>query len=121
MSTPVPASPPPLMRPAGVSPPAEADSPDEGAGLDVAGEAALLNRTKVAIDGEQWSVAARRLGEYRRRYPAGVLAPEARALDVVVACGREATGAQDRARQFLNANPGSSLRERVRRSCGLDS
>ncbi|MEM7152544.1 MAG: hypothetical protein AAF799_06870 [Myxococcota bacterium] len=113
-------APPPIARPSGMPTPAEQPAEQPGAGLDVAGEAALLNRVKVAIDAEQWSVAASRLDEYQRRYDGGVLAPEAGALDVVVDCGREAAGAPGRARRYLQRHPSSSLRERVRRACKLE-
>jgi hypothetical protein len=49
-----------------------------------------------------------------------VLAPEARALRVIVACGRGAPDASVRAEEFLQRHTTSPLRERIGRACAID-
>ncbi len=88
--------------------------------LDVAGEAAVLRRAKSAIDSGSWSAAAEALDDYERRHGSGVLAPEAGALRVIVACGRGASDATARAQRFVDRHPSSPMRERIGRACDLD-
>lgn len=91
------------------------------AALDVAGEAAVLRRAKAAIEREAWSEASTALDAYEREHPSGVLAPEAAALQVIVACGRGAIDASTRAKAFVKQSPSSPLRERIGRACSIDS
>jgi len=88
--------------------------------LDVAGEAALLRKTKAAIDGQAWAEASRHLDNYEAHHASGVLEPEARALRVIVACGRGAADASSQAQKFLARHPSSSLRDRIHRTCPID-
>ena len=88
--------------------------------LDVAGEAAVLRRVKVAIEQQAWTRADATLDEYARAHPQGILAPEARALRVVVACRRGSSNASSKAARFLKRHPTSPLRDRIRGACGID-
>lgn len=105
---------------ASVVEPAPEPAPETTTSLDVAGEAAVLRRAKAEIDRAAWDAAAAALDAYARQYPAGVLAPEARALRVVVACGRGAPQAVERAEEYLRRNPDAPLRERIGRACAID-
>jgi hypothetical protein len=88
--------------------------------LDVAGEATVLRRAKAAIERKAWDEATAALDAYDREHPGAVLAPEAGALRVMVACGRGAIDASARAEAFVQRHPGSPLRERIGRECGID-
>ena len=90
------------------------------AALDVAGEAAVLRRVKVAIEQRAWTRANATLDEYARAHPEGILAPEARALRVVVGCRRDSSDASSDAARFLEQHPTSPLRDRIRGACGID-
>ncbi|MCX4247740.1 hypothetical protein [Paraliomyxa miuraensis] len=92
----------------------------EAAGLDVAGEVAVLRRAKAAIEGRDWARASSVLVEYEQSYPGGVLALDARALRVLVDCHQRATNAVVRATDFLQRHPSSSLRDRIRDACAID-
>lgn len=104
-----------------VEPSPQAVASEKPAALDVAGEAAVLRRAKAAIERAAWDEAATALDAYAHAHPAGVLAPEARALQVVVACGRGANNASARAKEHLQRHPDSPLRERIERACAIDS
>ena len=118
----------PVVEPSSSSSTAAIESPaaSETAGpgsaaLDVAGEAAVLRRAKAAIEREAWSEASAALDAYEREHPSGVLAPEAAALRVLVACGRGSIVASTRAEAFVKQSPSSPLRERIGRACAIDS
>lgn len=114
-----PASRAPVRSPV-VEPAPEPAASEKPVALDVAGEAAVLRRAKAAIERAAWDEAATALDAYAHEHPAGVLAPEARALQVVVACGRGANNASARAEEHLQRHPDSPLRERIQRACAID-
>lgn len=105
---------------ASVVEPSPEPAPETTTSLDVAGEAAALRRAKAEIERAAWGAATSALDAYAREHPAGVLAPEARALRVVVACGRGAPQAVERAEEYLRRNPDAPLRERIGRACAID-
>ncbi len=109
---------PPMSFPSAI--PSADPSTRTPAALDVAGEAAVLRRVKVAIEQKSWARADATLDEYASAHPQGILAPEARALRVVVACRRGSPDASSEAARFLKRHPTSPLRDRIRGACGID-
>jgi cytoskeletal protein RodZ len=112
----------PRARPRGPAPAPEPSSsaPDATTTLDVAGEVAVLRRAKAAIERRAWAQASSTLAEYDASYPDGVLALDARALGVLVDCHGRTLTAEERAADFLQRHPTSSLRDRIRDACELD-
>ncbi|WP_434427829.1 hypothetical protein [Nannocystis pusilla] len=79
---------------------------------DLRGEQELLARGWQSLAGGDAGAAARDAGEHARRWPAGVLAPERRALEAAASC--VADRGAELARAFLADHPRSPLARRVR-------
>lgn len=86
---------------------------------DLRGEQELLARGWTALAAGQADAAVRDAGEHARRFPAGVLAPERRALEAAATCVDAPERGAELARAFLADHPRSPLARRVRDSCDL--
>ncbi|MDC0720283.1 hypothetical protein [Nannocystis bainbridge] len=121
----------PRSRPAAdrrdaASPSVSADGPDDhrdahdtAPATDLRGEQALLARGWQALAGGDPGSAARDADEHARRYPAGALAPERRALAAAASCADDPAAGAELARAFLADHPRSPLARRVRDACDL--
>ncbi|PCC75366.1 hypothetical protein SAMN02745121_03908 [Nannocystis exedens] len=102
--------------------PADASTDLDGAAppaTDLRGEQALLARGWQSLAQGDARAAARDAGEHARRWPAGVLAPERRALAAAAACVDDPSRGAELARAFLADHPRSPLARRVRDACDL--
>ncbi|MCY0994628.1 hypothetical protein OV203_46315 [Nannocystis sp. ILAH1] len=86
---------------------------------DLRGEQELLARGWQSLAGGDAGAAARDAGEHARRWPAGVLAPERRALEAAASCVDDPSRGAELARAFLADHPRSPLARRVRDVCHL--
>ncbi|MCY1057611.1 hypothetical protein [Nannocystis sp. SCPEA4] len=93
---------------------------DEPAPLgDLRGEQELLARGWRSLAAGDADAATRDADEHARRFPAGVLVPEQRALAAAAACAGDPDRGAELARAFLADHPRSPLARRVRESCDL--
>ncbi|WAS99208.1 hypothetical protein [Nannocystis punicea] len=102
-------------------PAATRDEPvaEEVPASDLRGEQELLARGWQSLASGDAGAAARDAGEHARRYPAGVLAPERRALEAAATCVDDPERGAELARAFLADHPRSPLARRVRDVCDL--
>jgi hypothetical protein len=89
-----------------------ASAPSAGS---LSAETEALDAARRDLQRDQYPAALRRLDQYQRHFPNGVLAPEASALRVQIlhALGRQSEAAES-ARLFLEQHPRSPLGDRVR-------
>ena len=101
------------------APRATSESPSGGtASSQLEQELKLLSAAREGLKSGNATLAMERVQEHERRYPAGILVMEARALGVDALC---AEGRRDAAREaaetFLKRWPESPLAARVRSAC----
>jgi hypothetical protein len=110
----------PRPKPTRDEPTATTTTRDEPTALgDLRGEQELLARGWRSLAAGDADAAARDAGEHARRFPAGVLVPEQRALAAAAACAGDPARGVELARAFLADHPRSPLARRVRESCDL--
>lgn len=102
--------------------PAPVTAPDEPAPAvsDLRAEQLLLARGWQALADGRPAEARRDADEHARRFPAGVLEPERRALAAAAACADDRERGRALARVFLADHPRSPLARRLRDACSLD-
>jgi hypothetical protein len=84
----------------------------------VGAEVALLREAREALREGRPSRAIEVLGEHARRFPAGALAEERRAIRAIALCqASPGPGSRAEAESFLKSAPDSPLVERVRAAC----
>lgn len=119
-----PAAAPPVVAPEPAPPPSPADppaptrAPKAASNLRLEDEAALLAEVQGALRSGQANVALGKLESYDRRFPGGMLRPEAEAARVFALC---AAGKVERARsaaaRFTTRFPSSPALARVQAAC----
>ena len=85
----------------------------------IARETKLVRRADDALRDGLPEIARSILRDYRREFPRGTLALEARALEHIAACEMRRPKAKIAAQTYVASNPDSGLTRRVRRSCRL--
>jgi hypothetical protein len=111
-------APAPVPAPEAVEPPAPTHAPKPAGNLRLQDEAALLAEVQGALRSGQAQVALGKLETYDRRFPGGMLRPEAEAARVFALC---AAGKVERARsaaaRFATRFPSSPALARVQAAC----
>ena len=104
------------------STPEQSPEPAMSVADSLAAETALLRRAQAALSGGNPKAALSLLREHQRKFEAGVLVEERRALMAIALCddGQSAKG-QMAAKLFARKHAGSALDERVRTACQEDS
>jgi hypothetical protein len=90
-------------------------SPAPSAKAGLAEETAVINGIQSALTAGDAAAALKRIDEYERSYPGGLLSVEAEALRITALSVRGSRGELEwRARRFLALYPGSPYAGRVR-------
>lgn len=78
----------------------------------------LISEAWRHVAAKQYGKARQATAEHSQRFSKGVLAPERRAIAVIVDCLTDAPKAGGRAKRFMSAKGGSVLAKKVREACG---
>lgn len=85
---------------------------------DLEAEMKLVTRAAAAWEAGERTLASDLLRAHLRRFPGGQMAPERRALQILISCGPEpSTKAKRRAQTFLQRHPNSPYAKRIRSNC----
>ncbi|MCH9683061.1 MAG: hypothetical protein K0V04_16620 [Deltaproteobacteria bacterium] len=103
----------------GVTKPPASEEPTNAPSVTstLAAERSMVARAWKALARGQTQVALDGAAEHARRFPAGLLAPERQAIDVIARCRRGDHDGASRARAFHRAHPRSPLAARIDDAC----
>jgi hypothetical protein len=81
-------------------------------------ELAFVARIRTALLGAKLQTVLSLCLEHEKRWPEGTFVQEREGLRAIASCGAGASGADIRARSFLDSYPRNPLAPRVRDACG---